>query len=254
MGIFDSIKQMAGFGGSEEEVPFVVKPSEPSPVPPEKPEPRPQDDVPAEQIVHYIVRDYQRMWGNYNQLLELAKLNAKQIEAKAKKLSRKLQHERPEEVSNLQIVLQERNKTIADMKEELTDLKKELCRQRRINKDSKTEDYGPNINMTIELQRKQIRSLLEKLEDLENGSHADDNPSWHTDRWKAAMEQIETLLKQLVTLRGIVTAQSIEPESMTVVTSFVEDCRRQVLRIQQSVAHTAPSKIRMAYKETTDNK
>lgn len=79
-------------------------------------EPRPQDDVPEEVIIHYIVKDYQRMWHTWHKYKELAEATKQQIEARAKALSKKLVDSRPEEITKLHAIIRVRNEQIERLK------------------------------------------------------------------------------------------------------------------------------------------
>jgi len=246
MGILDSIRQIAGFGASSSEELTVQQHVEQQEAAADgvqeenfyhqEGRQRPQDDVPTELIIHYIVRDYQRMLRERDMLVRMAKANSRQIEKRAKAIAKQLDTERPAEIAHLQEVLSERNRQV----ERLQDTTERMKGQMDGNAAKMASDAK-----TIELQRSQIRALLQQMDETQ----ATSDSSWHHERWQTAMEQVAKLSKQLATVRGIVTAQPLEQDQMNIITNLIEDCRRQVQRISVSVKHIAPSKTCEAYEK-----
>ena len=95
-----------------------VQPQEAEPVEEQKNarEPRPQDDVPIEVIIHYIVKDYRRMWNTWHEYKKLDEATNQQIEARAKALSKRLVDSRPEEIAKLHAIIKVRNEQIERLK------------------------------------------------------------------------------------------------------------------------------------------
>jgi hypothetical protein len=113
--------------------------------------------------------------------------------------------------------------------------------------DEQQQQLKSNAN-TIAAQRHQIRSLMDKLAELEDGGEVESANSMNLDRWKMAMEQIDKLKKHLADARIFADGLPLLPVRKSVIVNRIEDCRCEAVRLEQSISHIANSTVRRGYK------
>ena len=104
-----------------------------------------------------------------------------------------------------------------------------------------------NANVIV-AQRHQIRSMMDKLAQLEDGGEVESANSMNLDRWKMAMEQIDELKKRLADARIFADGLPLLPVRKNVIVNRIEDCRCEAVRLEQSISHIANSTVRRGYK------
>ena len=113
--------------------------------------------------------------------------------------------------------------------------------------DEQQQQLKANANV-IAAQRHQIRSMLDKLAQLEDAADGDNTSGIHVDRWKMAMEQVGKLAKRLADARKMAEALPLLPDRRNVMVNHIEDCRCEAVRLEQSISHIANSTVRRGYK------
>ena len=104
-----------------------------------------------------------------------------------------------------------------------------------------------NANVIV-AQRHQIRSMMDKLAQLEDGGEVESANSMNLDRWKMAMEQIDKLKKHLADARIFADGLPLLTVRKSVIVNRIEDCRCEAVRLEQSISHIANSTVRRGYK------
>jgi len=113
--------------------------------------------------------------------------------------------------------------------------------------DEQQQQLKANANV-IAAQRHQIRSMLDKLAQLEDAADGDNTSGIHVDRWQMAMEQVGKLAKRLADARKMAEALPLLPDRRNVMVNRIEDCRCEAVRLEQSISHIANSTVRRGYK------
>ena len=113
--------------------------------------------------------------------------------------------------------------------------------------DEQQQQLKANANVIV-AQRHQIRSMMDKLAQLEDGGEVESVNSMNLDRWKMAMEQIDKLKKHLADARIFADGLPLLPVRKSVIANRIEDCRCEAVRLEQSISHIANSTVRRGYK------
>ena len=158
---------------------------------------RPQDGVPKERIIHYIVKDYRRMFNTYHALLDKVKeLEAKLKEAHEKNLrmSSSMNAERQKFKEAMRQLQESRSAVVDAVTEDLEDEIKELKRQNRILAEAVVNGNQDNVRVireTINLNSPSEREWMKRsLKQLEQANMKLDATISHLNESKTYVEDI----------------------------------------------------------------
>ena len=158
---------------------------------------RPQDDVSTERIIHYIVKDYRRMFNTYHALLDKAKGQEREIEKlkeKNKTILSSWDAERQKFREKLRQLQESRSAVVDAVTEDLEDEVKELKRQNRLLAEAVANSNSGNVRVireAIDLNSPSEREWMKRsLKQLEQANMKLDATVLHLTDSKKYVEEI----------------------------------------------------------------
>ncbi|MBQ9532639.1 MAG: hypothetical protein IJR71_01565 [Prevotella sp.] len=158
---------------------------------------RPQDDVPTERIIHYIVKDYRRMFNAYHALLDKAKSQEKEINRlneKNKTILSSWDAERRKFKEAMRQLQESRSAVVDAVTEDLEDEVKELKRQNRLLAEAVVNGNNGNVRVireAIALNSPSEREWMKRsMKQLEQANMKLDATISHLTESKAYVENI----------------------------------------------------------------
>ena len=154
---------------------------------------RPQDEVPTERIVHYVVKDYRRMFEGFHALRQERDEAVAELEEAKKKRKNIEQHYQ---------------KQIEKLKEQLEDVRS--SREQVVN--AVTDDIRDELKQA----NRKVKSLVQALDDPSLLPRLDAVVGANDDEWKdKALKQLEKAMLNFTTIEGrLVTYQSLVEEAV----------------------------------------
>ena len=205
--------------------------------------PHPQDDLPTEVVISYIVADYRRMYHALDHYKALAKLTEKQIEARAREIAARRKAE-TNELADLRLELAEKNSKMREMYDWLSHKENMISALRKYIEDHRQE--VSSLQRSVTSQRYQIQSLLGHFDDkykvLEDCPEA-----WNSEAWRESVIRTVTLAKQLVELMNIVDGMNLGDSQHTILKSAIDIIRKQVRRTHSIVRKIAIPALRKEF-------
>lgn len=210
--------------------------------------PHPQDELPTAVVRDYMIRDYQRLFGEYWQYREQAAMTEKQIESRALAIASRRKLE-TYELTGLKLKLAEKERKITEMygwlsqKEALINSLRFHCEQQRGQLAVKDR------NLTT--QRRQIQSLLGHIGEDGKDVLAACDGSWNAERWKEAMVIINDVQQQLGELQEAVMQLTLDEGVKNAIAGAAKIIRKQARRAYNRTARIASTSLRREFSVET---
>lgn len=203
----------------------------------------PQDDLPTEVVLNYIVADYRRMYKAIDRYKALSELTAKQIEARAKEIAAPRKAE-TNELADLRLELDEKSRKIQDMYDWLAH-KENMIAALRKHIDVHRQEVS-SLQHSVTSQRYQIQSLLNHFDDkyktMESCPEA-----WSSEMWRESVLGASTLYKQLAELKDVIGNMELDDSCRTILDNAVQIIRNQARRTLNRVNKIAIPALRKEF-------
>lgn len=208
--------------------------------------PHPQDDLPAEVVEMYVMKDYQRMLEAFHKYRKLAAMNAKHIENRALAIASR-RKSGTIELTDLKLKLEDRDRKINEMYDWLRQ-KETLINSLRTHCARQRDMLAVHIR-NLSAQRQQIQSLLNHYDDEDARFNvlSDAEDAWNPGRWKQAIVEIHDLRQDTTDLYDAIGQLPVSDEVREVLKKSLWTIRQKSRRCYNVTARIANTVLRKEF-------